>query len=607
MPAENTGKYGTYVLVEKIIASYEHLSKQWPVAGTTGYRFANVVNGLFVDAASESRIDRVYSSFIGKRIDYAALVYRCKKLIMRVSLANQLNVLANELSRIALSDRHTCDFTVNSLRDALVEVTACFPVYRTYVTADQVSEDDKRFIDWAVSAARKKSRAADVSVFDFIRGVLLTHIAEGRNEFYRSAVVRFAMRFQQFSSPVMAKAMEDTSFYIYNRLTSLNEVGGDPGTFGISLTAFHGASQDRAKNWPHTMLATSTHDGKRSEDVRARINVLSELPALWRLKLYRWSRLNRSKKISLDNEQAPSRNDEYLLYQTLIGAWPVEPMDDPGFAAFSQRIEQYMLKALREAKVHTSWLNPNIEYENALVEFVRNLLTPGKKNLFIADFLPFQQTLSRIGMFNSLSQTLIKLTSPGVPDIYQGNELWDFSLVDPDNTRRVDYRQRRSMLEELKYLSAVEGLTLTNRVSALLQSMEDGRIKLYMHWRILQLRRELVALFCGGDYLPLYAEGNRADHVCAFARVAGGQATITVAPRLFYGLVGDRGQLPLGSEVWQDTRIEIPDSLPQGQWKNVLTGEMVSMSIHGDKRHISIAELLKNLPYALLMLTMERH
>ncbi|MES2354096.1 MAG: malto-oligosyltrehalose synthase [Pseudomonadota bacterium] len=587
-----------YLVIEKIVASYEHVPKQWPVSGSTGYRFANVVNGLFVDTANENRMDRVYTAFIGERIDYSELVYRCKKLIMKVGLASQLNVLADELSHIALSDRLYCDFTVNSLRDALLEIVACFPVYRTYVTHLQVSMDDKRFIDWAVSAARKKSQAADVSIFDFIRDSLLLNIAEGKPAAYHEAVISFAMRFQQFSSPVMAKAMEDTSFYIYNRLVSLNEVGGDPGTFGLTLAAFHGASQDRAKNWPHTMLATSTHDGKRSEDVRARINVLSEVPALWRRRLRRWSQLNRRKKTRAESSDFPSRNDEYLIYQTLIGAWPLHEAE---LAGFTERIEQYMLKAVREAKVHSSWLNPNAEYESGLSKFVTALLVPGEKNLFLADFLPFQRMISLFGMLNSLSQTLIKLTSPGVPDIYQSNELWDFSLVDPDNRRPVDYQRRLSMLDEVKALTAVDSNALVGQVRSLLESMEDGRIKLYMIWKILTVRRQLESLFCDGDYLPLRTEGIFADHICAFARLKNEDAIIVVAPRLFYGMVGENFRLPVGSEIWQDTCIEMNEILKSSAWTNQLTGQTIMIQEEAGRQFIFARELFAGFPYGLLV------
>ncbi|MDP3841116.1 MAG: malto-oligosyltrehalose synthase [Oxalobacteraceae bacterium] len=591
---------GLYIVLEKIIASYEHMPAQWPVHGSTGYRFCNVVNGLFVDAANEERMERVYAAFIGERIDFNEQLYRCKKLIMRVVLASELNVLANQLDRIAQLDRHTCDFTANSLRDALIEITACFPVYRTYVTADAVSEDDRNFIGWAISAAKRRSQAADISIFDFVRETLLTSIADGKGQAYRDTVTRFAMKFQQFTGPVMAKGMEDTSFYIYHRLTSLNEVGGDPRTFGITLAAFHAASQDRAKNWPHTMLATSTHDGKRSEDVRARINTLSEMPALWKLRLRRWSRLNYSKRVPMGEvgASAPARNDEYLLYQTLVGAWPLEPLDPAVLAGFCERIEHYMQKAIREAKINSSWINPNPEYESAVSKFIKAILAPGR-NPFLADFLPLQRLTSRLGMFNSLSQTLIKLTSPGVPDIYQGNELWDFSLADPDNRRPVDYRRRSAMLEQLKTYFAVDPGQFAERAGALLQTMEDGRIKLYLTWRTLELRRQCEILFRDGDYLPLQAEGSRAEHVCAFARSSKEAAVMVVAPRFFYALLGDGDRVPAGAEFWAGTGIELPEGLAGNTWRNVFTDEIVCGPEPGGRR-LGVAGLLAHFPFALL-------
>ncbi len=609
----STEHSGLYIVAEKIIASYEHLPTLWPIHGTTGYRFGNVVNGLFVDAGNEERMDRIYAAFIGERIDFSEQLYRSKKLIMKVVLASELNVLANQLDRIAQLDRHTCDFTTITLRNALAEITACFPVYRTYVTAYAVSEDDKRFIGWAVSAAKKKSTAADTSIFDFVRATLLTSIAEGKGHAYREAVTQFTMKFQQFTGPVMAKGMEDTSFYVYHRLSSLNEVGGDPRTFGITLAAFHAASQDRAKNWPNTMLATSTHDGKRSEDVRARINVLSEIPALWKLRLRRWNRFNINKKILLgeDGLNAPTPNDEYLLHQTLIGAWPLEPLDQATLAEFCERIENYMQKAIREAKINSSWINPNLEYESALSKFIKALLVPGK-NPFIADFLPFQKMVSRLGMFNSLSQTLLKLTSPGMPDIYQGNELWDFSLADPDNRRSVDYQRRRTLLDGLKTHFAAGPDQCAERASALLQTMEDGRIKLYLIWKTLELRRQCESLFRDGDYLPLRAEGIRGEHICAFARCSKEAAVVIVAPRLFYALVGngngngngddgdDGDRFPVGAEVWADTHIDLPQNLAGKTWKNVFTNETLC-SIEPEGVRLEVAALLARFPYALLL------
>lgn len=590
-----------YLVIEKITAAYERVSEDWAVYGTTGYRFANVLNGLFIDAAAEAKMTRIYSDFIGERIDFDELLYRCKRLIMKVSLASELNVLANQLSRIALSDRHTCDFTVNALRDALAEIVACFPVYRTYVRPNHVSDEDRRFIDWAVSAATRRSQAADITIFDFVRSVLLTSIGEGKRQAYRDSVTAFAMKFQQFTGPVMAKGMEDTSFYRYNRLISLNEVGGDPRRFGMSLNAFHGASQDRAKVWPHTMLATSTHDSKRSEDVRARIDVLSEIPGQWKLHLRRWRRLNRSRKRVVRDMPAPSANDEYLLYQTLIGIWPLDELDQAGLDALRERIENTMLKVVREAKMHSSWINPDPDYEEAVVAFVRALLGSRERNLFLADFMPFQRQISRIGMFNSLSQVLIKLTAPGVPDIYQGNEIWDFSLVDPDNRRSIDFQRRRTLLEDLQVYVGADDAQLAARARSLMDTPEDGRMKLYVTSRTLALRRERQEGFANGDYLPLAANGACADNLCAFARVHREWSAITVAPRFYTRLVSETEPLPLGEPAWRDTAIAAPPGPAGRNYRNLFTGELIATEEQDGRVVFAVRRLLASFPVALLV------
>ncbi|HYY15612.1 MAG TPA: malto-oligosyltrehalose synthase, partial [Gammaproteobacteria bacterium] len=379
-----------YIVVEKILASYERLPADWPVQGTTGYDFANLVNGLFVDTAARDKLDHIYTAFIGEQTDFDELLYRCKKHIVKVVLASELNVLANQLSRLAQADWRTRDFTLNSLRGALAELVACFPVYRTYITGEHISAEDRRYVDWAVAVAKRRSPTVDISIFDFIREVLLIQAAEGKPEAYREAVVAFAMKFQQYTAPVMAKGLEDTSFYVYHRLVSLNEVGGDPRRFGTSVALFHRANQERARHWPQAMVCTSTHDSKRSEDVRARINVLSELPEEWQAEVKRWHTLNRSKKGLVDDMPAPVPNDEYLLYQTLIGSWPLGEPDEAQYRIYCERIEHYMLKAVREAKVQSSWINPNTAYEGALAAFVRNVLEDPEKNAFLAHFRPFQ-------------------------------------------------------------------------------------------------------------------------------------------------------------------------------------------------------------------------
>ncbi len=590
-----------YLLIEKILADHERLPDDWQIHGGTGYRFSNLVNNLFVDDAAEPRMTRIYQDFTGLFEDFAALAYGAKTLIMRTALASELNVLANRLARIAAANRDTCDFTLGRLREALTEISASFPVYRSYVADEHLSLDDRRHIAWAVALARKHSPAADTSIYGFIQDVLTTDIAHGRSASFRERVHNFAMKFQQFSAPVMAKGVEDTAFYRYHRLSSLNDVGGDPRRFGISVAAFHAATRQRAAHWPHGMLATSTHDSKRSEDVRARLNVLSEMPEKWDGMLQRWSRLNRSHKSSVDEVdgtkgvEAPSRNDEVLLYQTLIGTWPLVLPDDAGLADYRTRIEAYMIKALREAKEHSNWINVNTDYETAMSRFVEALLAPGENNLFLADFVPQVQPIAHFGLQNSLAQTLIKLTSPGVPDIYQGCELWQFNLVDPDNRRPVDFVCRQTLLAEVKALLDAPPAQWPLLLRPLLADMSDSRIKLYVLWRSLALRGRWPEVFRDGDYLPLSVTGEGAEHVCAFARRYGKRALIALVPRLTVGLLRERTLLPLGPEIWGDTAVELPGELADCPWTNVLTGEE-----HRAAGSLPVAGLLACFPVALL-------
>lgn len=591
------GPEGAYVIAEKILATYEHLREEWSIEGTTGYETANLINGLFVDSRSEAAMTRNYLRYVREPLEFDQVLYEAKKRIMRSSLSSELQVLATQLNRISESNPKTRDFTLNALRSALLEVVACFPVYRTYVSADSVTEEDRRYVDWAVAQARKRSAMMESSIFDFVQDTLLIQLPEGTSPQQRRAVVRFAMRFQQYTAPVMAKGMEDTTFYIYNRLVSLNEVGGDPRRFGASVAAFHHLNQERAQRWPRTMLSSTTHDAKRSEDVRARINVLSEMPRLWQTLVTRWSRLNRAKKTRTEDRYLPSRNDEYLLYQTLLGVWPLEPPQGD-WEELRGRVREYMLKAVKEAKVHTSWINPNPEYEEALSRFVEALLQPREHDLFLESFLPFQRRVARLGMFNSLSQALLKFTSPGVPDVYQGNELWDFSLVDPDNRRPVDYERRRVLLTELKAAMAVSDAELAARVRSLLDSMEDGRIKLYLSWRCLGLRRAQPRLFAEGAYLPLDTAGEFADHLVAFARAHDGVHLLSAAPRLLGSLLGETAEYPLG-EIWKDTRLKLPEEAG-ARFRNRLTGELVHVERLQGEAWLYAGDVFANFPVALL-------
>ncbi|MGE5669322.1 MAG: malto-oligosyltrehalose synthase, partial [Betaproteobacteria bacterium] len=450
----------------------------------------------------------------------------------------------------------------------------CFPVYRTYI-ADRASSQDRRYVGWAYAQARRRSAAADLSVFDFIRNVLLVHPEGEPSGGLESEYRRFAMRFQQFTAPVMAKGVEDTALYVFNRLVSLNDVGGDPDTFGMAVSAFHGASANRAAKWPNTMLATSTHDSKRSEDVRARIDVISEMPAAWRLAVRRWSRMNRSAKRRIDGRPVPARNDEYLIYQTLVGTFPADDVDAAGLAAYRERIARYVVKALREAKRYTSWISPNEAYESAVVGFVHALLGRPEGNLFLDDLRTQGAAFSWFGALNSLSMALIKFTSPGVPDIYQGHEMIELSLVDPDNRRAVDYGFRRDALSQLQALEADAGRMIEG-VRALLARPQDGRAKLWITLRALALRRRRPECFAKGDYYPIAVAGDRAQHVVAYARRRPSAGIVAIAGRLFATLAPAPGTPPLGAAAWGDATVDLSFVPVGSSMQNVLTGEMLT-------------------------------
>jgi (1->4)-alpha-D-glucan 1-alpha-D-glucosylmutase len=583
-----------YIVAEKITGVGESLPSSWPIAGTTGYDFGELVNGLFIDARAESSLTRSYFAFVEARPDFDDIVYRSKRLVMHLSMASELNALASLASRIAQASRATCDFTYSLLRAALGEVVASFPVYRTYITGAAISEEDRRRIDQAIHAARRRALPAERTVFDFLRDVLTTDLARQRPEGERALIVHMAMRFQQFTAPVMAKGMEDTAFYTYNRLLSLNEVGGDPRRFGVSVAAFHDANLRRAADWPHAMLGSSTHDSKRSEDVRARLNVLSELAPEWRLRVGRWRRINRTRRRKVETLDAPTANDEYLLYQTLVGAWP-HGWEEPAVAEeFAQRIDSYLVKVVREAKAVSSWVNPNEEYEAALSAFAHALLTPGDNERFLADFLPFERKIAWFGMLNSLAQMLLKLTAPGVPDIYQGCELWRLSLVDPDNRRPVDFDARREALSALQ-AAVAKGSSPAQLAGDLARNLEDGRLKQFVLWRALELRRQREALFRDGAYVPLAATGERAEHVCAFARMLNEDCIVTVVPRLVCELLAGDTALPLGARVWGGTTVDV-SSLRHAKWIDVVTGLVVDTS--GGR--LRLAEALGKLPIAML-------
>ncbi|HEY9230713.1 MAG TPA: malto-oligosyltrehalose synthase, partial [Blastocatellia bacterium] len=573
-----------YLVVEKILELSEQLPARWPVEGSTGYDFLNYVNELFVDRRNEQRFQQIYSAFSGETLEYDELLYEKKKLIIERHLTGDLDNLTSVLKTISTTARDAIDLAWEALMQAISEAAAVFPVYRTYVAGGEISEPERRHIEEAIEKAKVKNPTLERAL-DFLHQVLLLDYPDYIAEEHRALWLDFVMRFQQFTSPLMAKGLEDTAFYIFNRLVSLNEVGGNPGRFGMSVGEFHAALQRRAQSFPHTMNATATHDTKRGEDVRARINVLSEMPDEWQRHIERWHELNRPLKRSVQDEEVMRRNREYFLYQTLVGAWPFAGGAD---ASFVERMKQYMLKAAREAKTHTFWLDNHAEYEAALLDFTEKVLTASPE--FLESFTPFQKRVAHYGVFNSLSQVVIKLTAPGVPDLYQGTELWDLSLVDPDNRRGVDYERRRQLLGHLRDAAESNVAALADE---LLRSREDGRVKLFVTHRALQARRDHRELFEQGDYWPLRVTGQHADHVVAFARRQGEQLAVTIAPRLLASLV-DEDELPLG-EVWRDTAVELPKDAPAA-WRNLFTDESLNAT-----KQLAIADALRRFPVALLV------
>ena len=581
-----------YLVVEKILAHHEGLREDWPVEGTTGYEFANLVLGLLVDPAGEEALTRLYAEFTGMTQPFGEIVRDGKLRIMEHEMASELTVLARDAGRIARQNPRTADFTRNVFQRALKATIACFPVYRTYVDGGAPSEADRRDIDWAIAQGRRLDADLDPSVFDMLHRMLTTDlVAAPRSGYSRHDVVRFAMRVQQYSGPVMAKGLEDTAFYRYNRFVALNEVGGHPDEFAIAPHAFHRANALRARRWPHAMLATSTHDTKRGEDTRARLAVLSEMPEEWARQVQAWSRILRARRGDVEGTDPPDRNDEYLFYQLLVGSWPPELSgesvpDAAALAPYAVRSEGAMLKSLREAKLRTTWAAPDTTYEEAVLGFVRQALDPEHAATFLGAFLPFQARIARLGVHNSLVQTALKLTAPGVPDLYEGAELWDFSLVDPDNRRPVDFALRAGLLDEVTSALAADRATA---LSAMLATWQGGRIKLALIATLLRFRAECPALFAEGSYEPLAVAGEDAECVCAFLRRLGASALLVAVQR--FPLRCEAGPVRASIAAGQ------AGTDLSGAWRDLLSGRNVAVADGA----LPAAELFTKLPVALLV------
>jgi (1->4)-alpha-D-glucan 1-alpha-D-glucosylmutase len=588
-----------YLVAEKVLARGERLRDNWRVHGTTGYNFLNALNGVFVHSEGLADLRRVYRRFTGMRISPQDAAYFSKRLMMRSAMASELNVLARALNRRSEGERVSRDFTLNGLRRALVEVIACFPVYRTYVGEHGANPEDASILDHAIAEAQRRNPVQEPSIFEFIRQALLPAGEEGGPRAHDRAVA-LAHKFQQYTAPVVAKGVEDTAFYNDVLLLSANEVGGDLAHRSRSVAELHRSSVHRLTRWPLEMTAGSTHDTKRGEDARARINVLSELSDEWRAHVTRWSTTNEPARANLGALAAPDRNDEWLFYQALLGAWPAEPTSGPtpstAPAALVERMQAYMRKALKEAKRHTGWLHENIAYEAAVDRFVRSTLNGTCATPFLASFVPFQRRVAHFGMLGSLAQLVVRLGSPGVPDVYQGSELWDFSLVDPDNRRPVDFARRAAMLSDLEPLLASPTAA---RLRPLLDGWWDGRAKLYTLAQALRLRRRVPELFLSADYEGI---GGDADdpHLLAFIRRHGDDELVVIVPRFVATLLRGAPALPLGMERWRTTSVRLPRRLVGTTFVNVFTNETVEPLVYRDVPWLPAGAAFQSWPVAML-------
>ncbi|MBI4459631.1 MAG: malto-oligosyltrehalose synthase [Acidobacteria bacterium] len=591
--------HAIYIVGEKILSAGESLRAEWPIHGTTGYDFLNDLNGLFVDSRNAQAVRKLYSRFVGGEMPFADVAYESKKLIITASLLSELNMLARELNRISELNRQFRDFTLASLQEALREVAACFPAYRTYCTPRGWSEFDQKTVNTAVGRALRRNPAIEASIFEFLQRLLLPMPGTVLPEEQYPRGVHFAMKFQQYTGPVQAKGLEDTAFYRYGALLSINEVGGDVARFGRSPDEFHRANQERLQSWPLSMITTSTHDTRRGEDARARLNVLSEIPHEWRAMIFRWARANAGMRTLVNGSPAPDRSDEYIYYQALISTWPAE-MEQPD-STFIERLRQFMLKAIKEKKVHTSWINPSEAYDGATLEFVRRTLAGSHAKRFLRLLIPFVQRVGWLGMLNSLSQVALKMASPGVPDFYQGTELWDLTLVDPDNRRIVDYNQRQSLLEGMEsLLDEKDRSSKSPLLVEMLSNWKDARIKLYLTSSGLRFRRRFPLLFLEGDYVPLTVEGEKKDHLVAFARRLDRNLAVVLAPRLLAGLAAGSQGLPVGPDTWGQTTVELPTAQISHCFENVFTGEQVQPPGSSTPAKLSVGEALRVCPVALL-------
>jgi len=585
----------SYVLVEKILSRQEGLPRDWPVSGTTGYDYLNQANGVFVYPEGAKQIEQIYSAFVGREHKFADVVYQKKKLVMSTLLGVEMRTLGQRLAELASLDRYARELPSGQLVEALIEVTACLPVYRTYIRTMEVPELAAKYVERALEEARRRAPHLNSAGFAFVREVLLLlnlpHVLADQQE----ARLAFVMRWQQLTGPIVAKGVEDTALYVYHPLLSLNEVGGDPQpSEATSEEEFFSFLQRRRQNWRDSLNATTTHDTKRSEDVRARINVLSELPDEWQAHLELWAKQNSKHKEEIEGRAVPDRNEEYFFYQTLLGMWP---LDQRGCSTLLERVQAYLIKANREAMVHTRWTRPHERHEDALRRFAGTILSAEESTDFLQDFRSFVKKVAYFGMINSLSQVLLKITSPGVPDFYQGSELWDLRLVDPDNRRPVNFARRMDLLETL-HRAQSEVQDSERLARDVVDRWQDGGTKLFLLGKAIRHRREHEQLFRDGDLLPLETTGDRSGNVLAFIRKNNAESSLVAIPRWLSQVSKISANAPT-AQNWEDTKIVLPDGSPVN-WRNVITGGMLTTEKSGNHACLTPERLFRDFPVALL-------
>ncbi|HEX2982743.1 MAG TPA: malto-oligosyltrehalose synthase, partial [Ignavibacteriales bacterium] len=574
-----------YIVVEKILELEEELPSYWPVEGTTGYEFMNFLNGIFVQTKNQRAITSSYQRFTKEIRSFEEIVHEKKRLIIQARMAGDVERLSFIIEAISSRDRNGVDITMHGIKKALEEILTYFPIYRTYIDENRFSKRDKKYLDEIIEKVKEQNPSL-TDEFNYIGNLLTLNFGEHFSKEQSADTYDFIKKFQQLTGPLMAKGFEDTALYVYNRFLSLNEVGGNPGKFGMNIKEFHNFNKARSAKWPHTMNGSSTHDTKLSEDVRARINAISEFAQEWDANIKSWNKINQIQKKKINGRYVPDNNEEYRIYQILLGSFP---QDAAEHEEYLQRIKEYIVKSLREAKLHSAWIKPNAEYESAAKLFAEAILKNPADNKFLTSFMQFKNKIAFYGMFNSLSQVLLKAASPGLPDFYQGTDLWNFSLVDPDNRRPVDYEKKNKFLDEIVNIKSEE---TSSFIEKMFDNLENGQIKLFLTYKCLQARKQHSDLFQHGNYVPLYAGGALSENIAAFVRTHENKTAVVIALR-FYSALIKPGSRNIDPEIFKDTYIELPEEF---NYTNIITSETVDA-----KREVPLSLILAKFPGALLI------